>query len=64
MTRSLARGGPNRRFVKVTLSVSERFRGTAEDTLVVRTEVGTEAWGIRSKSVMNTWFLRMKTRGT
>src|SRR5438552_17464867 len=31
--------------VKVTLSVSERFRGTAGDTLVVRTEVGTAACG-------------------
>jgi hypothetical protein len=31
--------------VKVTLSVSERFRVGAGDTLVVRTEVGTEACG-------------------
>jgi Carboxypeptidase regulatory-like domain len=31
--------------VKVTLSVSERFRGGAGDTLVVRTELGTDACG-------------------
>ena len=31
--------------VKVTLSVSERFRGAAGDTLVVRTEAGTAACG-------------------
>jgi hypothetical protein len=31
--------------VKVTLSVSERFRGGVGDTLVVRTEVGTPACG-------------------
>src|SRR6266581_1125351 len=31
--------------VKVTLSVSERFRGAAGDSLVVNTELGTEACG-------------------
>src|SRR5467141_1451019 len=31
--------------VKVALTVSERFRGAAGDSLVVRTEVGTEACG-------------------
>lgn len=31
--------------VKVTLNVSERFRGAADDLLVVRTEVGTAACG-------------------
>jgi hypothetical protein len=31
--------------VKVTLNVSERFRGAAGDSLVVRTELGTEACG-------------------
>jgi hypothetical protein len=31
--------------VKVTLSVSERFRGAAGDSLVVRTELGTDACG-------------------
>src|SRR5438876_10115840 len=31
--------------LKVTLSVSEWFRGAAGNTLVVRTEVGTEACG-------------------
>jgi hypothetical protein len=31
--------------VKVTLTVSERFRGAAGDSLVVRTELGTEACG-------------------
>jgi hypothetical protein len=31
--------------VKVTLTVSERFRGAAGDSLVVRTEVGLEACG-------------------
>jgi hypothetical protein len=31
--------------VKVTLTVSERFRGAAGDSLVIRTELGTEACG-------------------
>ena len=31
--------------VKVTLTVSERFRGVSSDSLVVKTEVGTEACG-------------------
>jgi hypothetical protein len=31
--------------VKVTLTVSERFRGVSSDSLVVKTEAGTEACG-------------------
>ena len=31
--------------VKVTLNVSERFRGNAGDTLVIRTDIGTDACG-------------------